>query len=90
MNTRIDGRVTVLGAGTMGHGIAHVAALAGYDTVLFDASPEALTHGLGRIARNLDKGVQLGKVESSAASRALERAGWTTSARSSRRARRRT
>ena len=35
-------RVTVLGAGTMGHGIAHAAIAAGYDTRLFDVSPAAL------------------------------------------------
>jgi enoyl-CoA hydratase/3-hydroxyacyl-CoA dehydrogenase len=34
--------VTVLGAGTMGHGIAHAAMTAGYDTVLFDISEAAV------------------------------------------------
>jgi 3-hydroxyacyl-CoA dehydrogenase len=34
-------RIAVLGAGTMGHGIAHAAAAAGYDTMMFDVSPEA-------------------------------------------------
>ena len=33
-------RVAVIGAGTMGHGIAHVSALAGYDTRLFDVNAE--------------------------------------------------
>ena len=32
-------RVAVLGAGTMGHGIAHAAIAAGYDTTLYDVSP---------------------------------------------------
>ena len=75
MNTRIEGRVAVLGAGTMGHGIAHVAALAGYDTSLFDANPEALDRGMDRIRANLDKGVDLGKVEPARREDALTRMG---------------
>jgi 3-hydroxybutyryl-CoA dehydrogenase len=54
--------VAVLGAGTMGRGIAHVAALAGYTTHLFDTSGEALRKAEAAVHRNLDKGVQLGKV----------------------------
>jgi 3-hydroxybutyryl-CoA dehydrogenase len=54
--------VAVLGAGTMGHGIAHAAALAGYETRLFDVDPEAVEAGLSRIAANLQKGVELEKV----------------------------
>ena len=41
-------RVTVLGAGTMGHGIAHASIAAGYDTCLFDVSPEAGSHSASR------------------------------------------
>ena len=59
--------VAVLGAGTMGRGIAHVAALAGYTSHLFDTSGEALRKAEAAVHRNLDKGVQLGKVEASAA-----------------------
>lgn len=55
-------RVTVLGAGTMGSGIAHVAAAAGCVTVLFDVDDDALEAGFDRIRANLDKGVELGKV----------------------------
>ncbi len=55
-------RVTVIGAGTMGHGIAQVAAAAGYDVVLQDISSEALARGLVAIRRNLQKGVDKGKV----------------------------
>ncbi|MEN8144078.1 MAG: 3-hydroxyacyl-CoA dehydrogenase family protein [Gemmatimonadota bacterium] len=58
-----SGRIAVLGAGTMGHGIAQIAALAGHDTALFDPDPEALARGRERIEANLDKGVELGKVE---------------------------
>jgi 3-hydroxybutyryl-CoA dehydrogenase len=55
--------VAVLGAGTMGHGIAHVCAAAGLDTRLFDIDHEALERAQARIAANLDRGVDLGKVE---------------------------
>ncbi|HET9982072.1 MAG TPA: 3-hydroxyacyl-CoA dehydrogenase family protein [Longimicrobiales bacterium] len=61
MSERID-RVAVLGAGTMGHGIAQVAAQAGFEVVLADASEEALERGLESIRRNLDEGVARGKV----------------------------
>ena len=60
-------RVAVIGAGTMGHGIAQVCALAGHETVLQDVDPEQLDRALARIGATLDKGVRLGKV--SAASR---------------------
>jgi 3-hydroxybutyryl-CoA dehydrogenase len=47
----------------MGHGIAHVCAAAGLDTRLFDIDYEALEKAQARIAANLDRGVDLGKVE---------------------------
>ena len=56
-------RVAVLGAGTMGHGIAQVAAQAGCQVVLFDVAAGAAQSGLRRIGETLDKGVRLGKVE---------------------------
>ena len=56
------GRVAVVGAGTMGHGIAQVAAMAGHDTVLCDVDPTQLEGALARIEATLDKGVRLGKV----------------------------
>jgi len=66
-------RITVLGAGTMGHGIAHVAAQAGYETCLFDVSAEALDKGLSQVKANLDKGVAKGKVEAETAEETLKR-----------------
>jgi 3-hydroxybutyryl-CoA dehydrogenase len=54
--------VAVLGAGTMGHGIAHVAALAGHDVRLYDVSQDVADGGRGKILASLDKGVSLGKV----------------------------
>ena len=55
-------RVAVLGAGTMGHGIAQVAAMAGHSVTLYDPDFVAVENGLQKIRKNLDKGVQLGKV----------------------------
>ena len=50
-------QITVLGAGTMGHGIAINAATAGYHVTLHDVSPEAVEAGMSRIKAFLDKGV---------------------------------
>ena len=55
--------VAVLGAGTMGHGIAQVCAMAGCATRLYDLDAEAAAAGLSRIRANLDKGVARGKVD---------------------------
>ncbi|HEV8630470.1 MAG TPA: 3-hydroxyacyl-CoA dehydrogenase NAD-binding domain-containing protein [Thermoanaerobaculia bacterium] len=65
--------VAVLGAGTMGRGIAHVAAQGGYATHLFDVSATALDKARQAIERNLEKGVKLGKVEQAAAAATLGR-----------------
>jgi 3-hydroxybutyryl-CoA dehydrogenase len=56
--------IAVIGAGTMGHGIAHVAAQMGADVRLFDAMAGAARAGVERIAKNLAKGVELGKLAS--------------------------
>jgi 3-hydroxybutyryl-CoA dehydrogenase len=55
-------RVAVIGAGTMGHGIAHVCAFAGDDVTLADADPKALARGVEQIRANLAKGIEKGKV----------------------------
>jgi len=62
MSTQPIERMAVLGAGTMGHGIAQVAAMSGFETVLFDIDSAALDRGLTRVQANLDKGVERGKV----------------------------
>ena len=67
-----DGPVCVFGAGTMGHGIAQVTAMAGYETRLFDVEPDALEEGLEAIRAHLDKGVELEKVEPEVRDRALD------------------
>ncbi|HET7219262.1 MAG TPA: 3-hydroxyacyl-CoA dehydrogenase NAD-binding domain-containing protein [Vicinamibacterales bacterium] len=55
-------RLAVLGAGTMGHGIAHAAVAAGYETRLFDVDPASLDRGRTAIAAIVAKGVELQKV----------------------------
>ncbi len=69
--------VAVLGAGTMGHGIAHAAAAAGYGTRLYDVSPEQLTQARGRIEAVFRKTVELGKTSAADADAALARLGAT-------------
>jgi len=54
--------VGVIGAGTMGHGIAQVAATAGYKVLLRDVDLDSLSRGIQAIERNLAKGKQLGKL----------------------------
>ncbi|HJN75859.1 MAG TPA: 3-hydroxyacyl-CoA dehydrogenase family protein [Myxococcota bacterium] len=54
--------IAILGAGTMGHGIAHVSALAGYEVGLFDISGEAIDSGLARIKANMEGGLARGKL----------------------------
>jgi 3-hydroxybutyryl-CoA dehydrogenase len=54
--------VAVIGAGIMGRGIAHAAALGGYRTILEDLLPGALRKAESEIRANLDKAVELGKV----------------------------
>jgi 3-hydroxybutyryl-CoA dehydrogenase len=70
--------IAVIGAGIMGRGIAHAAALGGYRTILEDLLPNALRKAESEIRANLDKAVELNKVTSAdadAAFRRLEYAG---------------
>ena len=55
-------RVVVLGAGTMGHGIAQVCAMAGFETHMTDITAEAASAGAERVRSNLKKGSARGKV----------------------------
>ncbi len=69
-------RIAVIGAGTMGHGIAQVAAMAGFETRLSDADPTARDRALARIAENLDGAVRRGKLSPAERAAALERVRW--------------
>jgi 3-hydroxybutyryl-CoA dehydrogenase len=66
-------RVGVLGAGTMGHGIAQVAAACGCEVVMRDIDAGAVERGLKSIERNLEKGIQLGKITEADRDGTLER-----------------
>ncbi len=65
--------IAVIGAGTMGRGIAHAAALGGYRTILEDILPNALRRAESEIRANLDKAVEIGKVAASDAQAAFAR-----------------
>jgi 3-hydroxybutyryl-CoA dehydrogenase len=66
-------KVTVAGAGTMGLGIAQVAAMGGARTTLYDVAPGQLERALAAIAANLDRGVEKGKLPASTRELALSR-----------------
>ncbi len=63
----------VIGAGTMGHGIAHVCALAGLPTTLVDVDQAVLDKGRAAIETNLQKGVDRGKISAEDMAGALSR-----------------
>jgi 3-hydroxybutyryl-CoA dehydrogenase len=65
--------IAVIGAGTMGRGIAHAAALGGYRTILEDILPAALRKAESEIRANLEKAVELGKVAPQDADAAFSR-----------------
>src|SRR6266567_3290354 len=65
--------VTVIGAGTMGHGIAQVAAMAGFTTTITDSRGAALVEVRARIEANLAGAVSRGKLTQAAADATLER-----------------
>jgi 3-hydroxybutyryl-CoA dehydrogenase len=55
-------KIAVIGAGTMGNGIAHTAAQSGFDVTLVDAAQPALDRGMSTISKNLQRGVDKGKM----------------------------
>ena len=65
--------IAVIGAGTMGHGIAHVAAQMGARVHLYDAMRGAAQAGVAKIGRNLEKAVALGKIAAADRDAALAR-----------------
>jgi 3-hydroxybutyryl-CoA dehydrogenase len=68
-------RVGVVGAGTMGAGIAQIAALGGYETVLHDPIPKALETGIERLRGDLAKGAAKGRWTEAEADQAGDRVG---------------
>ena len=71
--------IAVIGAGTMGRGIAHAAALGGYRTILEDILPTTLRKAETEIRANLDQAVELGKVTKAGAEEALSRLEYASS-----------
>ena len=71
-------KLGVVGAGTMGHGIAQVAAQAGFEVTLVDAVSEALVAGVGRIEKSLGKLVDKGRLAEEDRQAALTRVKTTT------------
>jgi 3-hydroxybutyryl-CoA dehydrogenase len=71
--------IAVIGAGIMGRGIAHAAALGGYRTILEDILPNALRKAETEIRSNLDKAVELGKVTKADADSAFGRLEYASS-----------
>jgi 3-hydroxybutyryl-CoA dehydrogenase len=71
--------VAVIGAGIMGRGIAHAAALGGYRTILEDILPNALRRAETEIRSNLDRAVELGKVTPADADAAFSRLEYASS-----------
>jgi 3-hydroxybutyryl-CoA dehydrogenase len=65
--------IAVLGAGTMGHGIAQVAAAAGFRVILRDVERDSLKRGIQSIERNLAKGIERGKLTEDDRDQTLQR-----------------
>jgi 3-hydroxybutyryl-CoA dehydrogenase len=63
--------IAVIGAGTMGRGIAYAAASGGYQTVLEDISPNVLEQAIAWIRQSFEEGVARGEVEAGVRDRAL-------------------
>lgn len=70
--------ISVIGAGTMGRGIAQTIALAGYDVILYDVAREVLTAAQAEIEASIDKGVARGKNAPDVAARARQALRLTT------------
>tara|TARA_B100000530_G_C15912325_1_gene469900 strand:- start:256 stop:1116 length:861 start_codon:yes stop_codon:yes gene_type:complete len=65
--------ITVLGAGQMGQGIAHISALAGFSTRLYDKDKSTLEAAMAAVEQTLSKGIELGKITNADRARTLER-----------------
>ena len=67
------GKVAVIGAGTMGNGIAHVFALAGFEVTLLDVKQELVDRGLGAIKKNMERQVSKGIITQDSLDAALSK-----------------
>lgn len=65
-------KIAVVGAGQMGNGIAHVCALAGYDVLLHDVSPERITAGLATINGNMTRQIASNRITEEQREKALD------------------
>ena len=65
--------IAVIGAGTMGNGIAHVFAQSGYQVTLIDLSKEALEKALRTITKNLDRQLAKDKISAEDKAQTLDR-----------------
>ena len=72
-------RIAVVGAGQMGSGIAHVAALSGYPVTMIDVADAALEKGRATISTNLDRQLKKGAIDAGARDDALSRLTTSTS-----------
>lgn len=72
------GKILVLGAGTMGNGIVHTFAQAGYDVVMSDINDKALEKGLNTIQKNMERQVKKGILNQEEMDSAIERITLTT------------
>ncbi len=66
-------KIGVLGAGTMGHGIAQVLAQNGYDVIIRDIEEDLLEKGISSIERSLNKAIEKDKITESEKNRTLDR-----------------
>lgn len=71
-------KVAIVGAGTMGSGIAQVFALSGFDTILYDLTDEAIERARLMIGKNLSKAVELGKLDEASKAATQARLVYTT------------
>ena len=74
MNSELTIRkIGIIGAGTMGNGIAHVSALSGFDTILVDTKDEFIHRGLNTIRNNLKRQIKKDVISQAEMDASLER-----------------